>query len=524
MKRTITKLVLLLLAVLTTGSVKATEYNFYEGLSNGTTATKGDPVTVGGFNMWKLKYVKDGEATKEFDGKFAYGARTNGNDDAVNYRFMNAADYKGLEIIYDNRTFAILGLTNGQRIKITTHQGSLSFVGQPALSGVASGATVESTYYTVSTSDPTVDILLKSDVAKTEIKTVEILDATTTEKVTVGVAGVDNTYDFTNMTDQTSGAAITSSGDYATNTIIIADANDKDGTARTFDGRFAVNVTGGNGWKWRYNSDARYNGLWAPYADKSDLYIRNLKAGDVVTITYGAKEMKIADGDATETTGTSPYTIGKAGDLHLVANDAGVHIKSIKIETPEQNIGGATLVSENGLDFTDLSIKAYVATSAASGSVTFTQVNKVPAGTPLYLKANAVVSVDVPVITDGFETITTNLLYGSATDDAPLTSDADTKYYVFGVQDDIAGFYRVPTSGFTSAAGKAYLELTAEQAASSRISMIFDEGSETTGINMIQSSEVKAQESDAYYNLAGQRVVKPTRGLYIVNGKKVFIK
>ena len=39
-------------------------------------------------------------------------------------------------------------------------------------------------------------------------------------------------------------------------------------------------------------------------------------------------------------------------------------------------------------------------------------------------------------------------------------------------------------------------------------------------------SEVKAQApaSDAIYNLNGQRVMKATKGLYIVNGKKVFVK
>jgi len=58
--------------------------------------------------------------------------------------------------------------------------------------------------------------------------------------------------------------------------------------------------------------------------------------------------------------------------------------------------------------------------------------------------------------------------------------------------------------------------------ASARIMMVFDEG--TTGIN--ENMRMK-RESDAdgyYYNLSGQRVENPGKGLYIKNNKKVIIK
>ena len=44
---------------------------------------------------------------------------------------------------------------------------------------------------------------------------------------------------------------------------------------------------------------------------------------------------------------------------------------------------------------------------------------------------------------------------------------------------------------------------------------------ETTGINSIEASK---KSVEGCYNLAGQRVAQPTKGLYIVNGKKVIIK
>jgi hypothetical protein len=42
-----------------------------------------------------------------------------------------------------------------------------------------------------------------------------------------------------------------------------------------------------------------------------------------------------------------------------------------------------------------------------------------------------------------------------------------------------------------------------------------------TGINEVNAPEAAA---NGYYNLAGQHVANPTKGLYIVNGKKVLVK
>ena len=46
---------------------------------------------------------------------------------------------------------------------------------------------------------------------------------------------------------------------------------------------------------------------------------------------------------------------------------------------------------------------------------------------------------------------------------------------------------------------------------------------ETTGISEIANSKQPIVNGQCF-NLAGQRVAQPTKGLYIVNGKKVVIK
>ena len=57
-----------------------------------------------------------------------------------------------------------------------------------------------------------------------------------------------------------------------------------------------------------------------------------------------------------------------------------------------------------------------------------------------------------------------------------------------------------------------------------RVSVEFIEAEgETTGIDNVERSTFNVQRSTVY-NLNGQRVSKPTKGLYIVNGRKVVIK
>ena len=55
-----------------------------------------------------------------------------------------------------------------------------------------------------------------------------------------------------------------------------------------------------------------------------------------------------------------------------------------------------------------------------------------------------------------------------------------------------------------------------------RASMISFDDEDVTGINEIE--RMKNVENEKFYNLNGQQVAQPTRGLYIVNGKKVVIK
>ena len=113
-----------------------------------------------------------------------------------------------------------------------------------------------------------------------------------------------------------------------------------------------------------------------------------------------------------------------------------------------------------------------------------------------------------------------NLLKGS--DTATTDNEEGYSYYTLGVINNVAGFYRqtgTEAKSVKSASHKAYLKVP--NANGDVKSFYVFGGDTTTGVTAIKTSD---RSNNAVYNLAGQRVVAPTKGLYIVNGKKVFIK
>lgn len=84
------------------------------------------------------------------------------------------------------------------------------------------------------------------------------------------------------------------------------------------------------------------------------------------------------------------------------------------------------------------------------------------------------------------------------------------------------GFYKVKSNVTNIPGNKAFLVLTNAEAQAKGFVLEFEDGG-TTGIETIENSR-HSTEDGIYYDLQGRRVENPTRGVYIVNGKKVVIK
>lgn len=155
----------------------------------------------------------------------------------------------------------------------------------------------------------------------------------------------------------------------------------------------------------------------------------------------------------------------------------------------------------------------------AAGSVIPKQTGfilKGTAGSTVYYRAGLTGVTEVDV--------TGNLLVGTAVEKE--FNGAGYKYYLFGKGAVGQGFYYQTGRDGNSIklpAHRAGLKLSAsgpDFAPAKELIFNFDDAT-TTGVNTVQPSVEK--KKDVIYDLQGRRVTNPSRGIYIVNGKKVVI-
>ncbi|MBQ8064693.1 MAG: hypothetical protein IJ200_03430 [Prevotella sp.] len=169
--------------------------------------------------------------------------------------------------------------------------------------------------------------------------------------------------------------------------------------------------------------------------------------------------------------------------------------------------GWRTLVSAHDVASLPSGLKAYTVTESSSASVKLTEVTEIAKDTPYLLEGDA----DTYTLTISSDAVT------APTDNLLRISNATTGngVYVLAKDGDNVGFYKW-TGGYIGA-GRVYLPAPA---AGARQFLAFSFG-ESTGIT---ANKREAISNNEYYNLNGQRVAQPTKGLYIVNGKKFIVK
>ena len=171
----------------------------------------------------------------------------------------------------------------------------------------------------------------------------------------------------------------------------------------------------------------------------------------------------------------------------------------------------ATYCFNKALDFSGVSgLTAYRAYQDGT-AIKFEAVEKVPAGEGVLLKGEAD-TYNVPVCASA--SAIENEFVGVTTETTIPYASASDAIFVLKNGASGVGFYKT-TKAFTVRANSAYLP---SSVAAGRSFIGFED--ETTGI----SEERRMETTAPAYNLQGQRVAQPAKGLYIVNGKKVVIK
>ena len=189
--------------------------------------------------------------------------------------------------------------------------------------------------------------------------------------------------------------------------------------------------------------------------------------------------------------------------------------------------GSTMFCSEYALDFSKVEgLRAYAAAgyNTESGVVTMLRVETSDMGVGLFLKGEPGCYV-VPII-DYSNDNTLNMLVGTLEKTVVNNTSDDGKYtnyqYIVKSGETVPGFYQFEDGG-TSDAGKAYLQIPTawlSGAASKSVEIRFDDG-ETTDIDEVKGENSKVKD---VYDLSGRKVTNPTKGIYIVNGKKVLLK
>ena len=242
----------------------------------------------------------------------------------------------------------------------------------------------------------------------------------------------------------------------------------------------------------------------------SDNYASNLSNSTWANATAAVSSSTVT---VTPTNGALPISATVGATCGFTAVKVYYEVAASVTLTPAKTY--TTLTSSHNLDFSSVSsdLKAYIATEVSAGRVQMTQVNKVPTGTGLVLEATTPDAAVVVPIFDGTgaDDVSANKMTGSAT---ATTAVAENAGYILS-----DGIFQPAKKG-TLAAGKAYLNI-AVSAGAPILTLYFGNG-ETTDINDVRSK--MADVSGDFFDLQGRKVANPTKGLYIVNGRKVVIK
>ena len=222
---------------------------------------------------------------------------------------------------------------------------------------------------------------------------------------------------------------------------------------------------------------------------------------------------------------TNPYNIGK-----YAHTGAGGYLTKKTVEVPMHDGGDGyyygTYYKSNVNRVADESTEVYTGTVSSDGKeLELTKVadHCIKAGQGVVLKrATAGNAILTSVVDEATGDFSTNALKGN--DQATATSGVDGNIYVLSKKDGYdVGFYSYV--GTTLDANKAYLALTG--AAAPVLMFDFDgidaHNGQATGVE--KALEVATPQQESWFDLTGRRLSgKPaTKGVYIVNGRKVFI-
>lgn len=239
---------------------------------------------------------------------------------------------------------------------------------------------------------------------------------------------------------------------------------------------------------------------WTNYADNIDYKIPYTQSGTFGTF---AREFDVSFSEVNGVNEDNPVTdnpvvIAFTGDgkYHNQGNNYYVHMTSINLGD-QTGKDGTYIPAGSGV-----LIKKYREPDATSGTGLYYQIAE-SGISPAFVDGNFMKGVTVRKETIG-------------------TGDGVSRFYISG------GKLHEMTQPKQFSNHKSYMEISNNDIpAGSKVMLSFIETEDETGTTSIDNMMADENADDAdkvYYNLNGQRVYRPSKGIYILNGKKVIVK
>jgi hypothetical protein len=253
------------------------------------------------------------------------------------------------------------------------------------------------------------------------------------------------------------------------------------------------------------------------------IYYSNSSAGTTLYFDFGGTEYTATYGAASNwLTATKDFTLTSSSDIKwLKSGDNKNGLDFIYIQktgdygtTTLNTYGYATFSYASAVEISGAT--AYVASvNETAKTITLSAVtdNIVPANTGVVLKGDANATVS-------YTTTTTETTYSENALKAAVSAIDRPEGNIYVLSGNT--FNPLDESVTTLTANRAYLVMsdTFDPATEAKYRIVTDETA--TAITAIEAE--KMVNDGIIYNLNGQRVVKPLKGIYIQNGKKILVK
>ena len=150
--------------------------------------------------------------------------------------------------------------------------------------------------------------------------------------------------------------------------------------------------------------------------------------------------------------------------------------------------------------------------------------NTLKAGTPVIVKAEADdYTLSITMSDNGAKTSLPGSLLRGNFMKQELVQGTDVKKFILTKDNnDVVGFYRMQASG-TIGANKCWMEWATPAGQAEARSFVFSFDEETGIDDLISSGQSQGNASHLIYNIAGQRLNTPQKGLNIIGNQKMFV-